>query len=302
MYTDGKKALLMIKDPDIKNKIGNYLFFRYNLLTESVDGILEVLQQVCGESTYEMVILDEAVAGLATASQALVNIKDRNLDTNVLYLSTILEVTDTYFGSQLELLPNYADSFYRMDQTNTQLQLRLDMQAPVMMAATMEEVYPIVCQSLAETFDADGAFCANLRLGFEPVTRGIMVGNYPWENRERYEFHIPSSGYFRELITYYRPVHIPDLDEFPEFRWELEEKFSLSCRSILLLPMQIAGKSVGFIGMYMNETPRVFNLAEIELSQRLADTAAAVLVSIFFKKHVGVKGVKIDRLEENVIG
>lgn len=299
MYIDGKKALLMIKDPDIKNIIGNYLFFRYNLLTESVDGILEVLQQISGESTYELVILDEAVAGLATASQALVNIKDRNLETNVLFLSTLLEITAPYFVGQLDLLPNYADSFYRMDQTNTQLQLRLDMHAPVMMAATMEEVYPIVCRRLAEAFNADGALCANLRLGVEPVTRGIMVGNFPWDGRERYEFHIPSSGYFRELITYYRPVHIPDLDEVPEFRRELEEKFSLDCRSILILPMQIAGKCVGFIGMYMSEIPRVFNLAEIELSQRLADTAAAVLISIFFKKYVGVK---IDRLEEKVIG
>jgi uncharacterized protein (DUF39 family) len=43
-----------------------------------VDGILEVLQQISGDSTYELVILDEAVAGLATASQTLINIKDLN--------------------------------------------------------------------------------------------------------------------------------------------------------------------------------------------------------------------------------
>ncbi|MCX6581659.1 MAG: GAF domain-containing protein [Candidatus Aminicenantes bacterium] len=299
MYIDGKKALLMIKDPDIKNKIGNYLFFRYNLLTESVDGILEVLQQISGDSSYELVILDETVAGLATASQTLINIKDRDFETNVLYLSTLLEITDPYFLGQLDLLPHFSDTFYRLDQTNTQLQLRLDMHSPVMRASTMEEVYPVVCRRLAEAFNADGALCANLRLGVEPVTSGIMVGNFPWEDRERYEFHIPSSGYFRELITYYRPVHIPDLDEYPEFRRELEEKFSFPCRSILLLPMQLAGKCVGFIGMYMRESSRVFNLVEIELSQRLADTAAAVLVSIFFKKHVGVP---IDRLEEKMIG
>lgn len=299
MYIDGKKALLMIKDPDIKNKIGNYLFFRYNLLTESVDGILEVLQQISGDSSYELVILDEAVAGLATASQTLINIKDRDFETNVLYLSTLLEITDPYFGSQLDQLPHCSDTFYRLDQTNAQLQIRLDMHSPVMKASTMEEVYPIVCRRLAEAFNADGALCANLRLGDEPVTRGIMVGNFPLEDQERYEFRIPSSGCFRELITYYRPVHIPDLDEIPGFRRELEERFALRCRSILILPMQIAGKCVGFIGMYMREIPRVFNLVEIELSQRLADTAAAVLVSIFFKKHVRVT---IDRLEENVIG
>ena len=298
MYTDGKKALLMINDPDIKNKIGNYLFFRYNLLTESVDGILEVLRQISGDSSYELVILDEAVAGLPTASHTLINIKDRDFETNVLYLSTLLEVSDPYFSSQLELLPHCSDTFYRMDQTKMQLQLRLNLHSPVMKAATMEEVYPMVCRQLVEAFDVDGALCVNLRLGGEPVTKGIMVGTYPPENLGKKEFHISHAGYLREMITYYRPVHIPDLDEYPDFRLELEEKFSLQCRSILLLPMQLAGKCVGFIGMYMLEKPRVYNLVEIELSQRLADTAAAVLVSIFFNKHVGVT---IDRMEENVI-
>lgn len=299
MYTDDKKALLMINDPDIKNKIGNYLFFRYNLLTESVDGILEVLRQISGDSSYELVILDEAVAGLSTASHTLINIKDRDFETNVLYLSTLLEISDPYFGSQLELLPQYSDTFYRMDQTKMQLQRRLDLHSPVMKAATMEEVYPMVCRQLVEAFNVDGALCVNLRLGREPVTRGIMAGTFPFGNLGKNEFHISHTGYLREMITYYRPVHIPDLNEYPDFRLELEEKFSLQCRSLLLLPMQLAGKCVGFIGMYMLERPRVYNLVEIELSQRLADTAAAVLVSIFFNKHVGVT---IDRVEEKVIG
>lgn len=299
MYTDGKKALLMINDPDIKNKIGNYLFFRYNLLTESVDGIIEVLEQISGDSNYELVILDEVVAGLPTASHTLINIKNKDFETNVLYLSTLIEITEPYFGSQLDSLPQYSDTFYRMDQTDMQLQLRLDMHSPVMKAATMEEVYPIVCQQLAEAFNADGALCINLRLDVEPVARGIIVGAFPPDNGGRYEFQIPPTGYLRDMVTYYKPVHIPDLDEALGFRLELEETFLLECRSLLLLPMQLAGKCVGFIGMYMLDSPRVFNLVEIELSQRLADTAAAVLVSIFFKKHVGIH---IDRVEENVIG
>jgi GAF domain-containing protein len=163
----------------------------------------------------------------------------------------------------------------------------------------MEEVYPIVCQQLSEAFNVDGAVFINFRLDSDPVNRAILVSAFPGENRSRYEFHIPAIGYLRDMITYYKPVHIPDLDKAYDFRLEFEKIFPFPCRSVLLLPMQLAGKSVGFIGMYMQDTPRVFNLVEIELSQRLADTAAAVLISIFFKKHVGIH---IDRVEEHVVG
>jgi hypothetical protein len=146
MYIDGKKALLMIKDPDVKERMKNYLFHRRNLLTESSDDILEVLSRIGSTDSYELVILDESV----------------------------------------------------------------------------EEVYPIVCKLLVETFQADGSLLVNLRLGEEPVTRAIAAGTHPPDNREKQEFHIKSTGHLRDLITYYRPVHVPDLDEAPEFRRELE--------------------------------------------------------------------------------
>jgi hypothetical protein len=63
--------------------------------------------------------------------------------------------------------------------------------------------------------------------------------------------------------------------------------------------MQLAGKCVGFIGMYMRELPRLFSLPEIDLIQRLADTTAAVLITIFFRDYINVK---IDKDDDNAFG
>ncbi|MCP5103290.1 MAG: hypothetical protein GY950_07925, partial [bacterium] len=283
----------MIKDQDVKNKIAEYLPLRYNLLTESAEDILEVLNRISEHPDYELVILDETIAGLATTSHTLNNIKDREFDTNVLYLSNLRELTPPYWEDQLELLPLCSDENFRLSRTTEHMKNRLAMHSPVMKATTMEEAYPIVCNQLVESFQVDGALTANLRLRTDPVINGIISGTNPADNIRREEFYIAPTGHLRELITYYHPIHIPDLNEEPEFVRDLEEKFQLRCRSILLLPMQLAGKSVGFIGMYMREKPRVFNLAEIDLSQRMADTATAILISIFFKKHINIK---IDRV------
>ena len=298
MYIDGKKALLMIKDPDVKERMKNYLFHRYNLLTESSDDILEVLSRIGSTDSYELVILDESVAGLPPAGHTVINIKDKTFDTNVLFLSTLHELADPYFSSQLDRLPLFMDLTYRLDRANVLMRNKLAMHTPVMKAESMEEVYPIVCKLLVETFEADGSLLVNLRLGEEPVTRAIVAGTHPPDNREKQEFHIKATGQLRDLITYFRPVHVPDLDEVPDFRRELEEKLCIRCRSVLLLPTQLAGKCVGFIGMYMRETPRVFNLTDIDLSQRLADMTAAVLIGIFFKKHLKLK---LEPVNKNIM-
>lgn len=294
MYIDGKKALIMIKDESLKHRLLDYLPRRYNLPTESADDILDVLHRVSGDEKYELVILDEEVAGLATTSHTMNNIKDRNHETNVLYLSSLKELNDPYWLEQLDWLPLCTEEDYRIDRTMLYLHSRLAMHAPVMTANTMAEAYPIVCDQLTGTFQADGAFIANLRLGVDPVNKGIVVGTNPPDPGEREEFKIEPSGLLRDLVTYYRPVHFPDIDEYPAFARELEEKLRVRCRSLLLVPTQLAGKCVGFIGMYMKELPRLFSLPEIDLIQRLADTTAAVLITIFFRDYINVKINKKD--------
>lgn len=298
VYLDGKKALMMIKDAAAEKKIQDYLLQRYNLITESVDDILSVLHRVSGEAGYDLVILDEEISGLAPTSHALNNIKDGNFETNVLYLSTLHELFGPHWVKQLDLLPLCGDEEFRLDESTRYVHNRLAMHSPVMKATSMGEAYPIVCRQLMESFNPDGALIANLRLGVEPVTKGIVVDIVPPDEGTREEFVIEPTGYLRELITYFRPIHIPDLEKEPAFARELEEKFSIRCQSILLLPMQLAGKCVGFTGMYMWEQPRLFNIPEIDLSQRLADTAAAVLISLFFRDHINIK---IPRDDEDMI-
>ena len=294
MYIDGKKALIMIKDESLRHRLLNYLPRRYNLLTDSAVDILDVLQQVSSDEKYELVILDEAIVGLAATSHTLNNIKDLDHETNVLFLSSLKEFDDPHWLEQLDWLPLCTEEDYRVDRTMLYMRSRLAMHAPVMGANTMAEAYPIVCDQMTDTFKVDGAFIANLRLGVDPVNRGIIVGTDPPDSIEREEFKIEPSGLLRDLITYYKPVHCPDIHEMPAFASELEEKLQISCRSVLLVPMQLSGRCVGFIGMYMKKLPRLFSLPEIDLVQRLADTTAAVLITIFFRDYINVMIDKDD--------
>ncbi|MCU0285264.1 MAG: hypothetical protein MUF15_02590 [Acidobacteria bacterium] len=125
MYKNEQKALLLTKNQDLAQKMELYLLKRYNLRTDSVSDLLEVSNRLGDdnpvESSYELLILDENAFGIQTASHALKTLKARYTELNVLYLSTILEITPPYCESEMEILPEYDLENFRREQIDTQL-------------------------------------------------------------------------------------------------------------------------------------------------------------------------------------
>ncbi|MCP4217143.1 MAG: GAF domain-containing protein [bacterium] len=318
MFNNNETALLMMDHPH-RDKIEEYLEKRYNLNTEAVPGLIEVYDRIGdSESEYELVILDEKTVDLPTTSHALKTIKDQCTDTDVLYLSNLTELQDAMEGKDTDISEDFSDPDFRDHLADVRLDCRLAMQFPIMEAATLEDVYRIVCDGLLTSFQPDHVLCAVLRLDEKPLVHGVAVNildldktaptdDVPEDEEEEedivpdpslmedvphyrgkrnprsYEFEIKDSVHMTNMIQYFKPIHIPHLETEPEFRDELEEKFKQRYRSALMLPMQINGNTIGFLGMFAREKPRVFNLVEIDLTQRLADMAAVAIFTIFLR-------------------
>jgi hypothetical protein len=297
MYKDGQKALLMANDTDLRNAMETYLHKRYNLETDSVDGLIEVIHRIGDDCPYELVILDEAVEGLAAASHALKKIKDECVETNVLFLSDLLEMREPYNLEKFQLPPEFEDDDFRERQSDAYIDKRISAQQPVMKSTSLEEVYHKVCRRLVEEFRGDCSICTILRLDEKPVIRGTVVEEFPGMEMP-YEFQLKGTGHLQQLVDYFKPIHIPDLNKEKAFRKELEEKFSGPFGSALLLPMQMLGRCIGFVGVFTREKNRLYNLVDLDICQRLADTATVLIIAIFSIKH---ENIKIKHPEEQAI-
>jgi hypothetical protein len=166
-----------------------------------------------------------------------------------------------------------------------------------MKSISLEEVYQKVCKILVEEFQADVAICTILRLDEKPVARGSVVEDFPHAEAP-YEFQLNGTGHLRQLVDYFKPIHIPDLNKEKAFRKELEEKFSDTFASAFLLPMQMLGKCIGFIGLFTREKKRLYNLTDLDICQRIADTATILIITIFSIKH---ENIKVKRQDEQLI-
>ncbi|MDQ1353057.1 MAG: hypothetical protein QG657_3363 [Acidobacteriota bacterium] len=301
MYKNDQKALLLTRDQDLAKKMENYLYQRYNLKTDSVNDILEVSNRLGAdnslESSYVLVILDENVAGLQTTSQTMKTLKAKYTDLNVLFLSTLLETTPPFCDSEMEILPEYSSENYRDEQIGAHLDNILELLVPVTKVSSLAEVYEIIPYVMAKTYRTDWAFCSVLRLDQQPVETGAISADYPNVLPLPYEYPLKGAGYLDQMLTYYKPIHIPDLYEDEPFRRELEEKFSRRYRSALLLPMQFDGNCIGLLGLFTRSLSRLYKLTDIDLLQRLADISAVAIITHFFREN---SDLDMDRLEEEV--
>ncbi len=301
MYTEEQKGLLLIRDAGRKEEIKEYLYQRYNLHTDEAKDILEFLGRVGdSDSSYELAILDEGVGGLPVTSHTLKTIKGDDLRTNVLYLSTLHELVSSHMTDDSELPDYIMDEDYRYEQASYQLDIRLSLHRPLMEAHSYDEIHRIVCERLLDVFEGDYAVSGVLRLNENPVRRGTLSLFSPGGQLNYSEFHLKGTGHLQEMVDYFKPIHIPDLSVEEDFRRELEEKLGKTCRSVLLIPYQLDGKTLGFIGALMENEERLFCLSEIDLCQRLADITAVVLVSIFARQQcLRLDGVQGDWLSNN---
>ncbi|HLP45544.1 MAG TPA: GAF domain-containing protein [Candidatus Kapabacteria bacterium] len=301
MYKNEQKALLLTKDQDLAKKMESYLLQRYNLRTESVTDLLEVFNRLGGdnslESSYELLILDENASGIQTASHALKTLKSKYTELNVLYLSNILEITPPYCDSEMEILPEYASENFRMEQIGIQLDKVLELLIPITKANSLAEIYDLIPRLMVKTFQADWALCSVLRLDQKPPQAGVAASDSPGVLDVPYEYPLKGNGYIDEMLTYFKPVHIPDLNEDVTFRLELEEKFTRRYRSALLLPMQFDGNCIGLLGLFTRSLNRLYRLPDLDLLQRLADMSAVAIITHFYKEF---SDVDMDLIEEEV--
>ncbi len=290
MYNDGDKALIMVGDSPLKEQLADYLEQRYNLETDTAEGLLEVFNLVNeSEKPYELIILDEQAAGIPATSHAIKTIKDQSIDTNVLYLSNVLELFEPYAQAHAKLAPDFIDPDYRLLLSDEQMERRLAMHFPLTKVTTLEEVYATACRRMEEVLEVDWTICTILRTDENPITRGIVVENFPKEHEERAEFLLNGSGPLQELVDYFRPIHIPNMEKEEAFAKEMKEKFGSSFRSALLVPMQFEGHCIGFLGAFTKEESRLYNLVELDFTQRLADMATVAIIAIFSLVHQKVK-------------
>lgn len=302
MYKDEQKAILLTKDPTLKETLEPYLLQRYNLRMESSEDILEVFTKLAEDDTPEMywnlAIIDETVAGLQTTAQSLKTLKAKYHDINVLYLSNILEITDPYREKEMEIHPHYADEEYRLDQMDEQMDKVLDLMVPITKCKGLAEVYDAIPKNMVEMCGVDWALCSVLRLDEKPLKRGVATSDHPEVLEEiPYLFPIKGTGYLEEMLFNFKPIHIPDLDRDIPFRDELEEKFFRRYRSSLLLPMQYDGHYIGFLGFFTKTRPRLYNLAELDILQRFADMCTAAIIAHFYKEH---GNVDLDELKRKM--
>jgi len=300
MYKKEQKALLVVKDQSLGEKIASYLNHRYNLRTEIMADILEVFREVGADDSadhaWDLVIFDETVAGLQPASHALKTLKAKYTHLNVLYLSTILEITEPYWHKEAEPLPEYLQEDFRADQINIQLDKLIELLTPVTKADSLADLYETIPRVMANTFRADWAVCSVLRLDEKPVRRGVVVGDYQEVLPIPTEFQLKGS-YLEEMLTYFKPIHIPDLDKDKRFRRELEKKFTQRFHSALILPLQYDGNCIGLIGLFTHGAGRLYRLPDLDMLQRLADMSTVAIVTHFYHEH---GNLDIDGIREEI--
>lgn len=295
MYKDGQKALLMMKDSDLRNLVERYLYNRYNLQTDFVDGIIEVLQQVDVDFPYWLVILDESVEGLAATSHALKKIKEECVQTNVLFLSNFLEIFEPYNQMDMPLAPEYTDRYFRMEQSEIFAKKRNSLQYEVKDNYSLNDLCNKMCKKIVREFQVDSAFVAILKFQEKPPTGGRVLMGYPQPGISN-DFELKGTGHLQQLVNYFKPIHIPDLSKEKAFQMELEEKFSGPYGSALLLPMQRIGINIGFIGLFTREKERLYSLMDLDLCQRLADSTTVLIsvIATILNKNVTIRLVESE--------
>ncbi|MCP5104772.1 MAG: GAF domain-containing protein [bacterium] len=301
MYKDEQKALLLVKDKTLQEQLETYLLKRYNLRSQSVADVLGLFDLLGAddspEKDWNLVILDENVAGLQTTSQTLKTLKTKYTDINVLYLSNILEITAPYSSTEMELLPEYANDEYRQEQIDMQLDKVLGLLTPLMSCTSLHNVYDTIPRLIVKNFHVDWALCSVLRLDEKPVHRGVGASDFPPVISIPLEYPLKGTGYLDQLLTHYQPIHIPDLNKDEPFAQELEEKFTRRYRSALLLPMQMDGKSIGFLGLFTRTQGRLYRLPELDILQRMADMSTVAIITHLYREH---SNVDMDKIEQRV--
>ncbi len=290
MYNDEQKAILLTKDTALKEALEPYLLQRYNLRMEYTEDILEIFTKLGADDTPELywnlVIIDETVAGLQTTAQSLKTLKAKFNDINVLYLSSILEITEPYREKEMKIPGEYADEEYRLDQMDEQMDNVLNLMVPITKCKNLAEVYDAIPKNMVANYGVDWALCSVLRLDEKPLKRGVATSDHPEILEEiPYLFPIKGTGYLEEMLYNFKPIHIPDLDRDIPFRDELETKFFRRYRSSLLLPMQYDGHYIGFLGFFTRTGTRLYSLAELDILQRFADMCTAAIIAHFYKEH-----------------
>ncbi|MCU0285263.1 MAG: GAF domain-containing protein [Acidobacteria bacterium] len=138
-----------------------------------------------------------------------------------------------------------------------------------------------------------------MRLDQKPPQAGVAASDSPEVLVVPYEYPLKGNGYIEDMLTYYKPVHIPDLNEDLVFRNELEEKFSRRYRSALLLPMQFDGNCIGLLGLFTRSLNRLYRLPDLDLLQRLADMSAVAIITHFYKEF---SDVDMEQIETEIKG
>ncbi|NIM11485.1 MAG: hypothetical protein GTO45_16315 [Candidatus Aminicenantes bacterium] len=287
MYKEGDKALVMVKDKDLLNKMKKYLLKRYYLVVESAKDIFEVYKKFENEDmSYELVIIDDTAAGLPTSAHAFKTLKEKS-ETIVLHLSTLLELVDSNYSSQLRQLKKYPDEIME-EKENEFVGKILKVYRPIFYSPSLADVYKDYCKTLVEIIDVDNSTCVMLRLDEKPLRRGTVMAQYPDIDQEPYEISLEGSQQLKTMVEYFKPIHIPDLNKDEAFRSELLEKFSFPYGSVLMVPIEMNGICLGFFSMFTQKTRRLYRLDDIALSVYTAQVAAGAIVHKFLTEHLHV--------------
>jgi hypothetical protein len=309
MYFDNTKALLMTNDPASREKTEKYLFNRYNLKIDTAANSLEVLERITDtDNLYEMIILDEEIDGLSTASHVLKTIKEQNDQVCVMFRSTLPEITDPDKHGAFSLSPGYADENFRQDRANHRLDTINSLVYPVIKSHSMENIYKRVCEGLVKIFKVDYTFLAINRTDEKPMKRGNLVWDNPELMKELpYEFDFKAAASagglscLETLVEYLKPVYFPDIDANQDKRFlrEIKEKFSYNCRSGLLVPLVFDKMCIGFFGMFTQKDSRFYNLVDLDIILKLADFTTVAIIAIFLKQHMNLK-IEIPKVRESI--
>lgn len=283
MFMTGDRAIVMMQDTELRSKVEPYLQARYNLETENANGILDVLQRIgTSDKSYEVIILDEDVEGLAAASHAFRTIREQQVDTSVVYLSNILEIVHPQWGGRLNKPQVFEDDDFREDMVNVRIGNILALTGPLLGAKNLGDVYMNFCMTLKEVFNADNVVCSILRMDENPVFRATVMCDLYQDNGDSIRFE--GDGKISDLIQYYKPVHIPDLELDKPFQRELEVKFHHRYRSVLMIPLLIGGKCIGFFSLFTRNRKRMYRFDDIELCIRVGELASGVIIYTFAKE------------------
>ena len=289
MYKDEQQAFLITKNQQLKEKLEPYLMQRYNLRTLWMQDMLDIMNVLAAddspENDWNIAIVDESTVNLQTISQSLKTLKAKYNDINVLFLSNILELTEPYAETEMEILPEYANKDYRQDLMDMQMDKILNLMIPITKCADLAEIYDAIPKIIAKNFQSEWALCSVLRLDEKPLKRGVATSDYPEILDIPYEFPLAGTGRLEEMLFNFKPIHIPDLTKVEDFQNELFDKFNRRYRSALMFPMQYDGNYIGFIGLFTRTHTRLYSLADLDLLQRFADMCTVAIIAHFYKEH-----------------